>query len=310
MSLPDQCPLCQASRDRIQVQTVHVYGDRDGTRAFFHCRQCDVRFLFPGLSPAEEAEFYASEFETFMEARAGNDGGWKSFEGHVRANQPTRARRMKYLAEHVFPGAAVLEIGCSSGFMIIPLAQSGHDCVGIEPSGYFRDYVTRQGIEVHSSIDGLRSAHPRRRFDVVLHFFVLEHVAKPLEFIQAQLEWLKPGGKIIFEIPNVADPLCSVYDIPAFERFYWSVAHCWYFSDQALRFLLDRIGQPYRILLDQRYDLSNHLIWARDGKPGGMGRFTARLGDEVEELYKQALIRNGHCDTLIGIITKSAEGKA
>jgi hypothetical protein len=99
--------------------------------------------------------------------------------------------------------------------------------------------------------------------------------------------------------------LHSVYDIPAFERFYWSIAHAWYFSDAALRFLLDRLGHPYEILLDQRYDLSNHMTWARDGKPGGMGRFTHVLGSDIEEAYKQGLIRLGRCDTLVGVITKS-----
>ncbi|MBK6632555.1 MAG: NAD-dependent epimerase/dehydratase family protein [Betaproteobacteria bacterium] len=39
---------------------------------------------------------------------------------------------------------------------------------------------------------------------------------------------------------------------------------------------------------DQRYDLSNHMVWARDGKPGGMGRFTPQLGAEVEDAYRQA----------------------
>ena len=121
----------------------------------------------------------------------------------------------------------------------------------------------------------------------------------------AQLSLLKKGGKIIIEIPNVADPLYSIYDIPAFERFYWSIAHPWYFSEISLKFLLDQLGHEYEILLDQRYDLSNHLIWARDGKPGGMGRFTDKLGSELEESYKRALIQNRHCDTLIAVITKS-----
>jgi hypothetical protein len=35
-----------------------------------------------------------------------------------------------------------------------------------------------------------------------------------------------------------------------------------------------------------------------------MGRFTAQLGEELEETYKQALIRSGKCDTLVGIIRK------
>jgi len=140
------------------------------------------------------------------------------------------------------------------------------------------------------------------RFDIVMHFFVLEHIAQARAFLERQLTLLKPGGKIIFEIPNAADPLYSVYDVPAFERFYWSIAHPWYFSETSLRFLLDQVGRPYEIKRDQRYDLSNHMVWARDGRPGGMGRFTEILGRELEESYKQGLIRSGRCDTLVGII--------
>ena len=103
---------------------------------------------------------------------------------------------------------------------------------------------------------------------------------------------------------NVADPLCSIYEIPAFERFYWSIAHPWYFSEQSLHYLLKQLGLPYEILRDQRYDLSNHMVWARDGKPGGMGRFTNKLGLELDEIYKQTLIQIGKCDTLIAIISK------
>ena len=55
---------------------------------------------------------------------------------------------------------------------------------------------------------------------------------------------------------------------------------------------------------DQRYDLSNHMIWARDGKPGGMNFFTEELGTEIESNYKQSLIKSGKCDTLIAVISK------
>jgi len=50
--------------------------------------------------------------------------------------------------------------------------------------------------------------------------------------------------------------------------------------------MLDKLDSEYEIILDQRYDLSNHLTWARDGKPGGMGKYTSLLGKELEEEYK------------------------
>lgn len=303
MAIPDSCPLCRADAARQVVVTSHVYGDTLGQRAFYRCTACDVRHLYPGLTAQEEARFYAAEFENFMASRAGAQGGWQKIEDHHRANELTRQRRMSYMSPHLRGAADLLEIGCSSGFMLFPLRDAGHRCVGVEPSGAFGAYLQSRELPVYSSLDKLPRAEIGPGFDIITHFFVLEHIAAPQAFLEQQLALLKPGGKIIFEIPNVADPLHSVYDIPAFERFYWSIAHPWYFSEASLRYLLAQVGRPFEIHLDQRYDLSNHMVWARDGRPGGMGRFTQSLGAELEESYKKALIRSGRCDTLVGIIS-------
>jgi SAM-dependent methyltransferase len=305
MALPVGCPLCGAGSERQSVVTPRVYGDREGTRAFFHCAGCDVFFQHPRLTQDEETRFYTAEFEKFMAGRSGEAGGWLGAEAHIQANEPTRQRRMKYLEPLLARDASILEVGCSSGFMLFPLAERGHECVGVEPSGVFREYVHGRGLSVYESVAALKSAEPRRHFDIVQHFFVLEHIGEPHVFLEDQLALLRPGGRLVFEIPNAADALRTIFDIPAFERFYWSIAHPWYFTERSIRFVLDRIGHPYEILLDQRYDLSNHMTWARDGKPGGMGRYTEALGAELEETYRQSLVRSGHCDTLIGVITKA-----
>jgi 2-polyprenyl-3-methyl-5-hydroxy-6-metoxy-1,4-benzoquinol methylase len=305
VALPPNCPLCQAGGDRQDVVTRHVYGSEDAERAFFHCSSCDVRYLYPRLTAEQESHFYASEFEGFMAGRAGAAGGWTKVDDHIRANESTRLRRMRYLQPHLQPGARILEIGCSSGFMLQPLVRAGHACVGIEPSGVFGDYLRSRDLEIYQTLEQLSEARSDARFDLIMHFFVLEHIAEPREFLQAQLALLKSGGTLVFEIPNAADPLYSVYDIAAFERFYWSIAHAWYFSEDSLHHLLKQIGRRYQVLREQRYDLSNHMVWARDGRPGGSGRFTKSLGQELEDSYKRELIRVGRCDTLVGIITGS-----
>lgn len=305
MGLPEKCPLCEAGPEVQDVVTAHVFGaPNNRSHAFFRCGACDVRYLHPGLSPEDEERFYASEFEGFMASRSGQAGGWHRAEEHIIANESTRLRRMKYLEPYLTQVKDVLEIGCSSGFMLLPLATEGKVCTGVEPSGIFGEFVLGRGLSVYPSLDALLREKRACRFDIILHFFVLEHISKPLEFLQTQLDLLRPGGKLVFEVPNVADPLCSIYDIPSFERFYWSIAHSWYFSEASLGFLLGRLGYPYEILRDQRYDLSNHMVWARDDRPGGMGRFTELLGADVEDAYKQALIRCGYCDTLIAVISK------
>ena len=67
--------------------------------------------------------------------------------------------------------------------------------------------------------------------------------------------------------------------------------------------LLDKAGARRReIVQKQRYDLSNHMQWMMDGRPGGMGRFDAFLGEPVNHAYRAALVERQIADTLFAIV--------
>lgn len=307
MPLPNLCPLCLSDSLLQDVVTTHVYGNiGDKKRAFFKCNKCDVIYLYPGLNKLEQDFFYNSEFEKFMEGRAGSNSSWNTALGHIHANENTRIRRMKYLKKYLKNSQMkILEVGCSSGFMLHPLISSGYRCVGVEPSGIFSDFLRSKKIEVYQTLEELKVKNPKYKFDLIMHFFVLEHIVDPLEFLKSQINMLNDNGKIIFEIPNAADPLYTLYKVPEFEKFYWSIAHPWYFSFNSIKYLLDKLSLHYEIKLDQRYDLSNHIIWARDGRPGGSGKFSPILNEELEDQYKKNLIQAGICDTLVVTIIKN-----
>ena len=109
---------------------------------------------------------------------------------------------------------------------------------------------------------------------------------------------------MICEIPCANDPLTSMYDIDAFEKFYWSIAHHYYYSPQSLSYVLDQLGYRYELVPEQRYDLSNHMTWMLDGKPGGQGRFTSEFGEDVLEAYRKQLIDTWQCDTIFLYVWK------
>lgn len=257
------------------------------------------------MTEEEEALFYAEEFARFMSGRSGDQGGWVGPEQHVTANAPTVVRRLPYFREYLHPGARVLEIGCSSGFMLYSLAEMGAEVVGVDPSALFTDFVRARGFEVYRSLEELERRRPEP-FDLVLHFFVLEHMREPLDFLRRTMRLLGRGGRSVFEVPSRDDPLITVYNISAFHRFYWSVAHHWYFDRRSLEFLLGLLGEPFALTPAQRYDLSNHLVWALEGRPGGQGRFREIFGPEVEEAYGRALCARGCCDTYFAAIVKTS----
>jgi SAM-dependent methyltransferase len=295
MAIPSTCPLCSSEAQHQNVVTKHVYGDEENKHAFYQCETCDVIYLYPQLSIEKEQQFYAKEFEGFMSSRSGFNAGWHGPEEHIKANTKQYERRWAYLKNHLSKPGQVLELGCSSGFMLLPLLEMGFDCYGVEPSGVFSDFVRNKGVHIYENITEIDI-----QFDIIMNFFVMEHIRQPIKFIQDSIKLLKDDGLLIIEIPNANDPLATIYDINSFERFYWSIAHHWYFTEKSVQYLLGRIpGIEFNIFRDQRYDLSNHLVWARDNKPGGMNQFSHIFGDKLDSLYKETLIKSGFCDTLI-----------
>lgn len=294
------CRICKADNSKQQVRADFVFGGKPEHK-FWQCGQCEAVYLYPIPSEEEEEYFYKKEFEKFMASRSGADRNWDNAKAHLSSNQDQVERRWPYLEQHIKPGLRLLEIGCSSGFMLNAFRDYGLDCVGVDPSGGFVDFVKQNGHVIYKTLEEIP---PNSQFDLVAHFFVFEHIRDPFMFMQKTYNLLKPGGKIIAEIPCVNDPLTSLYTIPAFEKFYWSIAHHYYYSPKSLSYILDKLKMQYELIPEQRYDLSNHIIWMTKGIPGGQGKYDRVFSKELTKQYKEDLIKQWFCDSMFLIINK------
>lgn len=295
-----KCRICESINNQ-KLRADYVFGGKE-EHNFWECENCGVIYLFPYLSDEEEKHFYKKEFEKFMSSRVGDHRDWSNAQKHVSSNQDQVKRRWKFLEKDLKNDKKLLEIGCSSGFMMDAFRDAGLDCYGVEPSGNFLEFLKNNGHIVYESLADLQS-NENVKFDVITHFFVFEHIANPFEFLELTYDLLNDGGVIIAEIPSSTDVLTSVYNIPAFENFYWSIAHHYYYNPESLEYILNKLGYKYEILPEQRYDLSNHMTWMIDGKPGGQNRFEI-FSKETIEAYKQDLMNNWKCDTIIVKIFK------
>jgi len=287
-----KCRICNSNGETQSVRAAHVFGGQN-KHNFWECSECKAIYLFPPLTEFEEKYFYKKEFEKYMSTRVGDHRDWSNAKQHVKTNQDQVARRWKFLEEHIFDGISVLEIGCSSGFMLDKFKSCGCNVTGIEPSGEFLQFVRDNGHIAFETIDEVSE-----KFDLICHFFVFEHIADPFAFLEKQLEMLNKGGVIVAEIPSATDPLTSVYNIDSFEKFYWSIAHHYYYTPESLRYVLDTMGLTYELIPEQRYDLSNHITWMIDGKPGGQSRYDGVFSKELTRKYKQDLKKKWLCDTI------------
>ena len=290
-----KCRFCKAPSKNQSVRGEFVYGGNEEHK-FWHCEKCDLVYLLPVTSVEEEERFYTGEFEKYMEKRSGKDRDWSGPEEHIRTNQDNVVRRWKFMDDYIKEGQDILEIGCSSGFMLDAFRDAGLNPVGIEPSGGFGNFLQKKGHIVFKSLDELKMNYIRE-FDLICHFFLLEHIRDTVSFIQQQLSLLKPDGVIVAEVPCVNDPLTSLYEIPSFEKFYWSIAHHYYFSPKSISRILDVIDCRYEIVPEQRYDLSNHLVWMQKGVPGGQGQYKDIFSKLTLDSYRQDLIGTWNCDT-------------
>lgn len=96
----------------------------------------------------------------------------------------------------------LLEVGCGHGFFLNKMKLNGWDVVGIDLSKDAVDYGRRNfGLDLKVG-DLLDVDFPKESFDVVVSWFVLEHVRRPGELIKKVQTLLKPKGLFYFRVPN------------------------------------------------------------------------------------------------------------
>jgi 2-polyprenyl-3-methyl-5-hydroxy-6-metoxy-1,4-benzoquinol methylase len=176
--------VCTATPTRCLYREARVYVTQHAFQVHI-CDRCETAFTQP--VPDVLDEYYPSRYRrytrlvlTVLEALYRiRVGGW-----HRHASQPGRA----------------LELGCGDGLMLQALAQRGWRVMGTERTEESARFARELGIEV--LVDPNDSWAPDRRFDLVIMFQVLEHLADPVQRLIRCRELLNEGGRIIVGVPN------------------------------------------------------------------------------------------------------------
>jgi SAM-dependent methyltransferase len=103
----------------------------------------------------------------------------------------------------------VLDAGCGGGMLLAALDHMGHDCYGCDhtdcPTDYPRVYKQRRIVFERCNFEIDPLPYPDNFFDAVLCGQCLEHFTySHLGAVEEFLRVLKPKGKVIIDVPNVA----------------------------------------------------------------------------------------------------------
>ena len=149
------------------------------------------------------------------------------------------AERLEFIG-HLPPGTRVLEVGCAEGHLAAALRRKIPQLrlVGVEPS-HDAELARRFFDAVHQTTL-LDAAIVGERFDVVMTFHVLEHLADPLQACRHMGGLLSRSGRLLVEVPRGSGHAEVPEDL--------NPEHIQFFTAASLCCLLNRAGLEVQTL--------------------------------------------------------------
>jgi SAM-dependent methyltransferase len=237
------CPVCRSTtaRARFAVQGF--------APPVVICEKCGLGRFHPMLDAGAIAALYPDAYY--------GEPGAKFHPLVERAVRWIGGRHVRFLSLGLAPGSRVLDVGCGRGVVLGALADRGLEVHGVEMSE-----TAARGVDSRAQIriaPGLAEAgYPSSYFDQVLIWHVLEHLQAPRETLEEVRRILRPGGRLVVAVPNLASRQAA-----------WSGAawfhldlprHLYHFPLAALRRLLDETG--FEPISDHHFSLrQNPFGW-------------------------------------------------
>lgn len=181
-----------------------------------------------------------------------------------------------YCRERCGRGNDVLDVGCGEGFFASTIRENENRVVGVdalsEPqcADAFDQYVS---TDLDKGLSGVLPALADKEFDVILLQDVLEHVRCAQQIVRECQTLLKPGGRIVVTLPNVAN--ITVRLALLFGRFEYAPrgildeTHIRFYTRQSARRLLEQndydvVEQKMTVMpIELALGVSPHRWWMR-----------------------------------------------
>jgi 2-polyprenyl-3-methyl-5-hydroxy-6-metoxy-1,4-benzoquinol methylase len=296
-----KCMLCNAKG----LQFVNALRD-DDTHFAVECPSCGHVQISLLPTVAEDNEYYQSnEMARRLVPKA------QMNDEQLMMKYEIWAEKQCTLITDRFPDKKlkILEIGAGYGWFVTKMQKQGYSIDGIELSDEKRQMAKKQfdiSLLPYNLLEDSLPLEMQETYDVICMFHVMEHIIDPLFFMKQLLQALKPGGKIVVNVPNYFDHLKKISE--PYKNFSYFRPHLSYFKPQTLHQLFEKAGMV-DILIEgtQLYCLENAIHWMRTGVPF-MERSQIEMPSGLEwidELYKDKLKKDLVSDGLIAIATKS-----
>jgi SAM-dependent methyltransferase len=288
------------------------------------CGQTEADPLYHGVIRTGEGRQYSSSEHTVsvcrccglarLEAGQVTMGDYQS--GRYRATYNKDISSDSYFADHDdqepdrlariytanLRNKSVLDLGCGAGSFLDFIRGLAKEVVAVEPDLNYQASLRERGYETFGTASDALGEY-RGRIDTVTSFCVIEHTENPVSYLKQAYDLLTPGGYMYLETDNL-DCLPMKLSCESFEKFFFRTAHSYYFDQSSLcRVAVDAGFVVTEKRFRQVYDLSNLLLWLRDGKPTGNGQLEC-FDQRINHSYREYLEQAGLADRIFLLLEK------
>lgn len=301
---------------------------RRGKGVVYFCDRCQYGMLEPVFEDA--ADYYDKEYRKAFKDILSEEKETAKEIFDIRSKY--QKDRLDVISQYYDVNRNFLEIGSSAGQFLWHVKDKFGELAGIELdtscAAFCRELLASGGVKTTIYTDSMEDIRwkPEETFDYIAFFQVLEHITDPVQFMRNVRERLKDDGRVFIEVPNLDDPLRSLWDVPEYEKFYYHEAHLSYFSEKSLGLLLETCGfSAEKFYFQQDYNLLNNLYWHFNHAPQNTCEFGLdkphiafknkaagaemnRLFEQMNERYFQILAKYRMTSNLFVVAKKMAVG--
>ena len=282
------CPVCK-NENHQKIYTGKIRNGSYGKYTteehdIFQCSSCETVFLDRNIN----GDFYESE--AYREAY--NDEA--SIEQYQLLHDALETDKLALIGIHNFRDKIVADFGSGGGSFLDACNGIAAQTIAIEPSNFFHQHLSQKHKVFSYGSDLVKSG---TKIDIATSFDVVEHVPDPLAYLEDIYKTLKSECVFYLMTPNFDEVLRDL--IPEeFQQFDYRTAHLFYFNARSITFALKKAGfTDIEVGYHHKRDISNLLLWLRDKKPTGDGKYTF-FDEEMNFFYKKYLEKHGKASHL------------
>lgn len=210
------------------------------------CTGCGLIHSYPIPKKEELDEYYSKQY------RSDYKGAYTPKRKHILRYSRSSIHRIKQLLQFASTGQKLLDVGSGSGEFVYIASLSGFDVHGLEPHQGYSEY-TRKTFGVPIITAPLEKADiATESYDIITLSHVLEHLHYPLTSLSYLNRWLKIGGLLAVDVPNIE----TTHHSPV-NRFHY--AHIYNFNHDTLKAMLEKAG----FTVEAHPDFTGTTLFAR-----------------------------------------------